>query len=759
MLNSMKKTKVINKVIPNPFEVVDTVYEECTCLHEPTSPDTPSPTSSFFTPQSTPLSAQKIIYSPTPSFFTPQSTPLRAQRIISPSPAPSEYFDCQEEFDALRRLDNYIFESCPKLNHIKKLFILKKEVVVEKTIYNETRATKKGKKDCSKVIEVTEVENKFVLCKGYVQMGKTQFMIANAFYFMRHKNLSTIIVLRNFCSDKRQISERIKDYIKTTEKYAEVNLVDENVNIGVINSEKFNKNKFIEGIKKGGQIIPCIANKAALKKIYDCLYELPNEYQGKFILEIDEVDYIDSSDNATTSYLQQLKDISYATFGISATILDTSMKETITTKDIVILDTPRFYKGLEQIGFEILTEKAVSSNITTSDILSNDQNLAEFLKMYEKKKPIKVSTTCFGEYHPNILLLKEGKTIAPQHELQKYMTKKHKGITSIVYNSNGISLSSETLNGEDINISDAKVSYNGKDNIHTITNCSIGDVLYFLKRTGGADRFPVIVIMAGELAGRGISFVGSDYRECFEKNTTVWHLSDQYLICPKCTTQPELIQSIRLCCVTKDNVPLTLYTTKEIATDIRKAYHAQEELITRVRAYETGIISDLLEKIKINKEKVSKRKITKNILFKPTLVTTPEEEGEDAFDLKDYKLDEPKKRCPEPNFPKNTEVLYMVDIEISEHVTSFKELIKQTKSIMEPHKLYTRGDVTNLLLALPKDILQTFFSLKLSNIKYQNITSRFNDLYKHSEKFVLDKSSKGILMWKNGSEYNMIYNA
>jgi len=108
-----------------------------------------------------------------------------------------------------------------------------------------------------------------------------------------------------------------------------------------------------------------------------------------------------------------------------------------------------------------------------------------------------------------------------------------------------------------------------------------------------------------------------------------------YLCASSGMDQPELIQTAgRLCVATPrgDNVPLTLYTTKDVEKDLVKAYWLQEELIERAdREYK---VSDnplwkLIQDIPIYKGKIptKNRSLTKKVKYELNDIDTKEDGG------------------------------------------------------------------------------------------------------------------------------------
>ena len=107
-------------------------------------------------------------------------------------------------------------------------------------------------------------------------------------------------------------------------------------------------------------------------------------------------------------------------------------------------------------------------------------------------------------------------------------------------------------------------------------NGNIADVLQYFKDNGNVNKFPRIIVIAGELAGRCISYVTRDY---------VWHLTDMYYNPAKTTSIPEMTQSAgRLCGLNMYKSHLRLHTPMFVATALWKGLNFTNEAINRAIA-------------------------------------------------------------------------------------------------------------------------------------------------------------------------------
>lgn len=409
-------------------------------------------------------------------------------------------------------------------------------------------------------IYVRSLEKQYISVKGHVQSGKTNFMIFMSSLFM-HIGFSVVIMLRNIDADREQIYNRITDFYKKNYKY------DYDYNI-------VKKIKNDMNIKSGSTCLFFgISNDVNINNINNALYFLDRPY----ILFIDEVDYVDSGTGKKDSSFRILKDNSYCIFGISATVMDVLAKEDIKSKNMILLKAPLNYKGFvnNMINMVEICKKVKYSSKKDIDLLKKNKFIKDFIDDYILKD-------IYNEYnHPNICLFNVTRCINPCLKLQQYISIKYPDVVTIVYNGQGLTLCIGDFIKEDI--------------------FTISDALQYLKDNGGCDKYCHILIFSGDLAGRGISFVSSDYK---------WHLTDEVLFVSNIADEPELQQKIRLCGCYNDDIPLTLYSTKKILLDLKKACMKQEEYLLAC------INSDKLSKETIEEYAISSCKFSKRNMLK-----------------------------------------------------------------------------------------------------------------------------------------------
>jgi hypothetical protein len=415
---------------------------------------------------------------------------------------------------------------------------------------------------------VESLKDKYTVIKGHVQSGKTNFMICASALFVS-MGYSVVHLLRDRTSDRDQIHGRLLRFQEDHNKaFGQTMRVIKTAGAGA---------KSVDS----PQIYLALCNKPSVTKVLTIV----NASERPYILFIDEVDFVDSGD-ATKKYeaIQDMKKGAYCVFGVSATIMDPLGKENITSKNIILLGTASKhgnYKGLDRIQLLEVDPKCKYTGLVDSNLFKEDEGLKPFIDEFVTRQPIRYMASAY----PNICLVNICRTKGPCFKAQADLGKSHPKLATIVYNGDGISFRQ------------GRTSFKKRT---TISSC-----LQKLKDNGGVAKYPHILIFAGDLAGRCISFVSDDYK---------WHLSDQRLLISDCCDEPELIQKIRLCGIYNDDIPLKLYTTKKTIAELRKAYLRQEEIICALKSRENAVENTraLIGLMTFSKEKLGRRSTTKD---------------------------------------------------------------------------------------------------------------------------------------------------
>lgn len=445
-------------------------------------------------------------------------------------------------------------------------------------------------------------EYKYTLVKGLVQSGKTFFIIYQTLMNLI-QGLSTLIIVRNLTSDQHQLINRLK------EKVEELNKIigkKNNYKMSICDSARCHK---IFEKNSGPLIVVALANYKQLG-IFRDLVDDKSLYK-KIIVMIDEVDFIDTnSSDKKSEIILDLKYMALQVYGVSATVTDTIIQEEILSNRVKILKPSNIYKGIDQINWFELKPcvKKYKQNL-----LEYDPDLSDFMDKFSRWEPIFVDI--YNDYHPILYLMKFTHLIDKMEELQDFIKDKYSDkITTLVYNGKGVRLYIGEKHKK-ILINKRSIEINCEQ-YFDIKNIGISDVVGYLKNNGGYIKWKRILIISGELASRGISFVSSDYGKCLKNGKLGWHIIGEYFRCSDTMKQPELLQSARLCGNIKDNIPLRWYTTTKIKDDIIKAYHIAEKLLNdslKISCNQKISLKTSVFEIPIQKsELVAKRKIARN---------------------------------------------------------------------------------------------------------------------------------------------------
>jgi hypothetical protein len=412
--------------------------------------------------------------------------------------------------------------------------------------------------------------NRYIAVKGQIQSGKTAFMICASMMTLM-TGLDVVLILRNSNSDLHQIHSRL-------EAFRSELLSTFSTTFSMTTSKKPKSSP-------SPQIILSLANGISLEKVFSML-------EKNYMLIVDEADYVDSGTLTRKAVvLPMIKDQAHCVLGVSATVMDLLGKESMLPKDLILLSPPQDYKGIPYIleqREQFIPPGSVYSSKVDSNLLENDPYLLDWVQEMIDEPP---GVLPDGSQHPPIALVTICDTVDPCLKAREEIVKRYQERVLVIdHHADGISI---RVGEAEFEVSD-----------------TISNVLQDLK--DNSHKTPIL-IFAGDIAGRGVSYVSRDYG---------WHLTHQRLIVAKSCSEPELMQKIRLCGVYRDQLPLKLVTTEEIARDLRKAYLKQEELVDKVRAVAdsfSGQCRDFFREIPFEKEKMSGRHITKDPKAKPEL--------------------------------------------------------------------------------------------------------------------------------------------
>lgn len=555
---------------------------------------------------------------------------------------------------------HFLTTLCPDFGYIKRMIdsdigLLPTEVNTVRTVYMKGKKSGSGgehgevlkrRVEKKSTVDMYNVDidpiNKYKIIFGKMQSKKTFSIISISLYYLFRYRMSTFIIVRNSVDDCTQLTSRLSDVIDTyvkrmtdNKKYQEqfkklfaVLDVDRGKTV-----QEDQLNKAMDG--RQPQIFVSLRNKSDIDPVNKIVEKMTTK---RYAVIIDESDDVDSGSKAISQFsLDVLKENSSLVWGVTATPLTTLVKEDVERGNVVVLRKPENYKDLPTFTFKDLKHEAIYSTKISDNLFDTDPNLKGYITDFSKTKPWR-SSFYNGSKHPRYSLIRAGNTIDPQiHAAEYVMNKYGSRIVTITYNGStkGITMRGKNLPNKSITIPGTKINsvvYEYEPYTHYLSGMHIGKVIEYLMKNGGVDKFPRIMVFAGKLADRGISFGTADFGDCVKAERIPWHLTELYLIASKTTTQGNLLQVAgRLCGVFRDDVPLTLYSN--VGKEIIKAYWAQDELIERARKTVANreikmAMKELLPDVSISEDKCSKRRFTSfHTLLRVKKVKNDSEEG------------------------------------------------------------------------------------------------------------------------------------
>ena len=568
----------------------------------------------------------------------------------------SEYFDAYQSEEELKYVENmkvleFLNDKCNDIQKLVKLF----------------------EPEDSEIFDIQRFKNKKIVVKGFVQSGKTNFIITASAFFKLIGNKDIVIITRNFTDDEIQLQTRIDQFVIDMRK---------------------------SSIDSQGKYFINIGNASSLKR-------LSTQLKGKdYILFIDEVDFIDNIGTLTSLQLEKLKRKSYCTLGVSATVMDPLLKVELDETRLIILSKPENYRGIESFVVKTIQNKNTILSWTTADPIIDDPNLTEYLTEFSRKNPYMVDV--YNEYHPVDTLIRVSTAIFPNRRLLSYLAETFPTVVSMFFSGGGsIELYLPNIMTP-IQLSDGKRSVlkslttdegELRGLYHHFIGTSPSQVKQWLYENGGVSNYPRIITLAGQLASRCISYGASNFEFCKRENRLWWHLTEMYLCASPSMDQPELMQTAgRLCVATPkgDNIPLTLYVQEKVKNDLIKSYWLQEELIDRAQQHHRTIGKPLwllIQYVKINRKKIPTklRSLTKCKELDYDLAETKECDG--GYDMKFYRYDTETKsgtRLDEINYEKIKSYIRQALTKENTKISIFLNQVSLEQS-------YTKEEIMDLL--------------------------------------------------------------
>ena len=427
---------------------------------------------------------------------------------------------------------------------------------------------------------VVQFKEKYMLVKGHLQSGKTKFMIGTAAKHLMFGK-SPIILLRNITNDHIQTKDRIEAFKDSFGKFAS--------NRGIFPEDYHFEIKVFDELSPAEDIVKMLtanppvigvllSNEKSMAKITDQI-DLLETSAMNYTLFIDEVDAVDS----TTADIRQplitkLKDNAGQVIGVSATILGTYAEWDVKPECVRELSTPVHYLGL--IDLRSIKCDTGKKSIKTTDSIDEIFAAVPYLKDHLAKvaKGTIISRLC-GQNQAMVDLVSITHYIEPQKKIFDYMIETHPDVANILMVEDGIRVYHPSLGTDSIKIHRNKSKVDGF--IHSFSSkVDVGAALGLLEKTG-VKKIRSVLVLAGNKASRAITFSSSGLVYATEaERIRRWHVKRSLIKFSENISQDEAMQRAgRLCGVFAPGSEQIIYASAMDLETIKKAYHAQEDLL------------------------------------------------------------------------------------------------------------------------------------------------------------------------------------
>ena len=383
--------------------------------------------------------------------------------------------------------------------------------------------------------------------------------------------------------------------------------------------------------------------------------------------------------------------------------------------------------------------------------------MATYLKEFENAPNFDGNDNVRGITTPPITLLNLGRTNKPFHNLQRRCKVDYPAMTTILYIGEGITMYYP-------HTTSPVLTYKGN-----VQLTRTADGFYFSKKVSISDAIaaieehqktqPVInckiCIIAGILAGRGISFVSSNMH-----NGIGWHVSSQRMLISSTTTQASLIQAIRITGNFNDNIPLTLYVDAIGREKVKLAYLCSQNLLQRAKMLSLMHGSDVKTSFlsqKLSKSQVGNMKFSNDLRKSHFTCIVPEAEKMDyrrtsnnpvtigeilQHETMIKKLKDSIDQKHDQKHESKHESKHELKSSMSKWSNNFRkgkrEAISTFLSKVDPLKKYTTREIIDLGVTCPNNILTN---------KYAGGSKGYGKLFQKNSDSTLQMRADVIPVW------------
>lgn len=443
-----------------------------------------------------------------------------------------------------------------------------------------------------------ENEYNYKIVYAPMQSGKTSMLICKSIQ-VAMSGLNVIIVVRNFKMDVIQLKTRLNDIIIDIKKKLKNGSIKKGIcDIDVVMVKEDLRPADLVDNGNAGKIILMLGNTIQYNKL-NRMYENIDEDKRCSWLMIDEID-INIKSTTTNLGNKLLTNDNWnivQRIGVTATSMGMVFSNnTLKATQLIVLNPSKQYKGICRDGFTIFESGLNESVWKVYDEINTS------LYSYETKS---------GKGHPYIFLNKSS-TLKTDHFdtavecYDRYYDDTDKDWFHITVNDSGVFVICDTVlfkvnrdwkTGQYDKLLDKK--YIIKNGRYEFTE-DLSSVLQIIKlniesrKTKKEIQNTVINIVGGMCFSRGISIVSRDYE---------WHINGEYYKCSNVTDCGSILQSLRICGVFHDDIPLQLWTTPDIKKHIL-AYHSLQTRIIGLMKDTNKNVRESLEKLMVLDEEL-----------------------------------------------------------------------------------------------------------------------------------------------------------
>lgn len=433
-------------------------------------------------------------------------------------------------------------------------------------------------RECSRIFpdllqtQQDQTSTPYFLIQGSVQGGKTPVIAGLSLFLIKQMQISVITVVRNHLADRQQLDD------KFTCNQEPFHVFHEDVKV-----YKPRDNLYTFNQKERGLTI-ALENKIQLQKIVETLGATHDP--DRFALIVDEADAIafkgakrKPTCPQVIRWLKSLQAKAQLVVYVTATSFDVLyLEHKLTNRQIYTIPKDPHYKGIKDVQFN-----PVEMDLQYRKGQPISPELLEWYVDLSRESPFERAVKeDNGEMtdHPIICLQKTETDTRKQKDILCALASEPRlrnRFAILVYNGKGVDAYFRDLLPEyipeqpklpkGIHIIDPQY------NIATrwYRKASIRDVLRMLRLY--RNEYPVthIIIIAGFTVARGLNIVSRlDYK---------WHLTHEIMYHSKGATVSDLMQSLRILGIYRDDIPLKVFCNTIDAEAILQAYELQDHLI------------------------------------------------------------------------------------------------------------------------------------------------------------------------------------